>query len=331
MLPSLDGLLMAFIAAGFGGGLVLLGVFIHGVTPQPAKPPNRLRLAAQALRSPALSGRIAGGGVVGILALLLTRWQVAAVGLAGLVIFWPQMFGGQRVEQQQILQLEALVMWTESLRDTITARASLEQAIPVTAATATPAIRPALMRLTGLVRSRVPLDRALLALSAELNDASADKVIGSLILNTRQRGTGLAAVLTSLASSARAELDQRRRVSAGRAAMRRSVQIVVIITLAFAVFLVLFSGDYVKPYASAGGQIALAVVVGLFAAAFAWMRRLAGGEPSTPFLSRPESRIGDADLRIVAHLTGLSADQAQQLTANRPAHASSQPLVWGPR
>lgn len=331
MLPSLDGLLMALIAAGFGGGVVLLGVFIHGVTPQPAKPPNRFRLAAEALRSPALSGRIAGGVVVGILALVLTRWPVAGVGLAALVIFWPQMFGGQRVEQTQILQLEALVMWTESLRDTITARASLEQAIPATASTAPAAIRPALMRLTGLVRSRVPLDRALLALSAELNDGSADKVIGSLILNTRQRGTGLAAVLTSLASSARAELDQRRRISAGRSTMRRSVQIVVIITIAFAVFLVLFSPEYVKAYGTVGGQIALAVVVALFGAAFMWMRKLAGGEPNTPFLSRAESRIGDADLRVVAHLTGLSPDQAQQLTANRPAPAPSQSLAGDAR
>src|SRR4051794_16630548 len=314
MLPSLDGLLMALIAAGFGGGLVLLGVFIHGVTPQPAKPPNRFRLAAEALRSPAVSGRIAAGVVVGILALVLTRWPVAAVGLAGLVILWPQMFGGQRVEQTQIMQLEALVMWTESLRDTITARASLEQAIPATAGTAPAAIRPALMRLTGLVRSRVPLDCALLALSAELNDGSADKVIGSLILNTRQRGTGLAAVLTSLASSARAELDQRRRVSAGRATMRRSVQLVVIITLALAVFLVLFARDYVEPYASFGGQVALAVVVTLFAASFMWMRRLAGGEPSTPFLSRGDARIDDADVRVVAHLTGLDESQAQDLT-----------------
>ncbi len=89
------------------------------------------------------------------------------------------------MEQRQIITLEALVMWTESLRDTVTARASLEQAIPATAVHASPAIRPALIRLVGQLRARVPLDVALLALSAELNDASADKVIGALILNTR--------------------------------------------------------------------------------------------------------------------------------------------------
>jgi tight adherence protein B len=315
--PTLDGLLAALIAMGFASGLVLLVVFIRGVTPPLAKPPSRLQLAARALRSPALTSRLAGGIVVGILALVLTRWPVAAVGLAALVIFWPQMFGGQRLEQTQIVQLEALVMWTESLRDTITARASLEMAIPASASSAPPTIRPALIRLVGLVRARVSLDRALLTLSAELNDASADKVIGSLILNVRQRGTGLATVLTSLAAAARAELDQRRRISAGRASMRRSVQIVVIITLLFAVFLVIFSQSYVKPYASVGGQVTLAVVVALFAAAFIWMRKLAGGESAQPFLHRDETRINDADLRVIAHLTGLSPADAQELTGNR--------------
>jgi tight adherence protein B len=319
MLPSLNGLFAVLIAAGFGCGLVSLAVFIRGVAPNPAKPPGAVDRLRRALASPALSGRIAGGALVGVLALVLTHWPVAAGGLAALVIFWPQLFGGQRLEQSQILQLEALVMWTESVRDTITARASLEQAIPATAYTAPPPIRPALVRLTGLVRSRVPLDRALLALSADLNDGSADKVIGSLILNARQRGTGLADVLTALAASARAELDQRRRISAGRSSMRRSVQIVVVITIGFAIFLVLFSRDYVKPYGSAGGQVALAVVVGLFAAAFMWMRKLAGGEPSARFLIQPDERIPDVDLRVVGHLTGLSTAEAQELTANRPA------------
>jgi tight adherence protein B len=320
---TLNGLLAGLAALGFAAGVLLLVLFVRGVPPQPAKPPSRLELAARTLRSPAVTSRLAGGIVVGILALVLTRWPVAAAGLTALVVFWPHLFGGQRLEQTQIVQLEALVMWTESLRDTITARASLETAIPASAVSAPPPIRPALTRLVGLVRARVPLDRALLALSAELNDASADKVIGSLILNVRQRGTGLAAVLTSLAASARAELDQRRRISAGRASMRRSVQIVVIITLLFAVFLVVFSQSYVKPYASAGGQVTLAVVVGLFAAAFVWMRKLAGGEPAKPFLGRDQNVIDEADLRVIAHLTGLSPAEAQELTSTRARGAAA--------
>jgi Flp pilus assembly protein TadB len=259
------------------------------------------------LRSPAISGRFGAGIVAGVVALLITRWPVAAVGITALVVAWPVMFGGARAERAQIDRLEALVMWTEALRDTVTARASLEQAIPATAAHAPGPIRPALVRLVGRLRARVPLDAALLALSAELDDASADKVIGALVLNTRQRGSGLAAVLGALARSGREELDQRRRITAGRASMRRSVQLVVAITVIFAVLLATFSRSYVAPYSSVGGQVALAVVVGLFAASFVWLRRLAGGEPATPFLTAvSDSRAAEANLRIVHQLTGLT-------------------------
>jgi hypothetical protein len=119
-------------------------------------------------------------------------------------------------------------------------------------------------------------------------------------------------VLGALARSGRAELDQRRQITAGRASMRRSVQLVVVITVGFAGFLSVFSRAYVAPYASVGGQLALVVVVGLFAAAFIWLRRLAGGEPSAPFL-RPDTdpRRAESDLRIVHHLTGLATPQQQ--------------------
>jgi hypothetical protein len=122
-----------------------------------------------------------------------------------------------------------------------------------------------------------------------------------------------------LASSARAELDQRRQISAGRASMRRSVQLVVIITIGFAVFLVLFSRAYVKPYGTVEGQLALLVVVAMFGVGFYWMRRLAGGEPAQPFLTRPSTRIANRDVKVVRHLTGLDFEHATELTANRPA------------
>ena len=310
----LHGVLAAATAAGFATGLVLLVIYLRGVTPNPMKPPGVAHRIGRALRSPALTSRLAAAVLFGVLTLVLTRWPVASLGVAALVACWPLLFGGQRVEQAQIVRLEALVIWTESLRDTLTARASLEQAIPATAGSAPPAIAPALSRLNGLVRSRVPLDRALLSLSAELNDPSADKVIGALILNVRRRGTGLATVLAALTASARAELDQRRQITAGRASMRRSVQLVVLITIGFAVFLVLFARDYVKPYNSVGGQLALAVVGGLFAAGFAWMKRLAGGEQALPFLRPTAGSTRDA--QVLRHLTGSNPDGAADIATH---------------
>ena len=139
------------------------------------------------------------------------------------------------------------------------------------------------------------MDQALLHLAGEMDDPSADLVIAALILNVRRRGDRLAEVLTGLARAARDELDLRRRVSAGRAELRRGVQIVVAVTVTFALFLAVFGGDYIAPYDSPAGQVALLVVIGIFVAGFAWMRRLSGADAPAPFLERPGQATADPD------------------------------------
>ena len=275
------------LGAGTGGALWLLITGIRGVVVDPTRPPSHLTRLANSMRSPGLSGRILGGVVVAALVLAVTRWPVAALGLGALVIWWPALFGGTSAEQRQIAALEALVTWTETLRDTIAAHASLEQAIPASAVNAPTLIRPALVRLVGQLRARVPLDKALLAFAAELNDPSADLVIAALILSAKRRGDRLGEVLTGLTTTAREELEMRRKISAGRAELRRGVQIVVVVTILIGGFLVLFSGAYIAPYGTPAGQLALTVVVGIFAGAFLWMRKLSAQQPVAPFLTRP--------------------------------------------
>ena len=238
----------AALGARIGGGVLLLIMGLRGVTVDPTRPPSRADRAAAAIRSPALAGRILAAAAVGAVTLVLTRWPVAAAGMAALVVLWPKLFGGSNAEQRQIAALEALVTWTDSLRDTIAAHAGLEHAIPASTVNAPPLIRPSLVRLVGQIRARVPMDKALLNLAAELDDPSADLVIAALILNTKRRGDRLGDVLTGLATAAREELEMRRKIFAGRAQLRRGVQIVIAVTIAFAVFLVVFSRDYIAPY-----------------------------------------------------------------------------------
>lgn len=282
----------ALLGAGVAAGMALVVVGVRGVAVDPTRPPSRFARAVAAARSPVVLRRLLAALALAAAVLALTRWPVAAAGLGVLVLLWPRLFGGSSAEQAQIASLEALVTWTESLRDTIAAHASLEQAIPASTVNAPALIRPALVRLVGQIRSRVPLDRALLNLAAELDDASADLVIAALILNTRRRGDRLGDVLSGLAAAAREELEARRRIFAGRAQLRRGVQIVVAVTLGFALFLVLFSGAYTAPYDTAAGQVALALVLAIFGAGFAWMRRLSVQRPMGAFLARP-GRAGD--------------------------------------
>ena len=50
---------------------------------------------------------------------MVTGWPVAALGLGALMALWPRLFGGSAAEARQIAELEALVVWVESLKDTI--------------------------------------------------------------------------------------------------------------------------------------------------------------------------------------------------------------------
>jgi tight adherence protein B len=320
-------LLAAVTGAGLAVGLVLLVAVLRGTTGPLRQPPGRLAHPLGRLRSPGVAGRLVGGLLAGTAVLVVTRWPVAATAMTALVVFWPHLFGGTASERSQILRLEALVVWTESLRDTIAAHASLEQAIPASTSHCPPMIRPALTRLAGQIRARAPLDDALLGLAAELDDPSADLVCAALILNVRRRGDRLTDVLTGLAAAAREELDMRRRISAGRQGLRRGVQIVVLMTLAFAAFLVVFGGTYVRPYDAPAGQLTLLAVAGMFAVGFAWLTRLSAVDRADAFLARPGPVHGFdlSEARLVAALTGTRTDTAAGHAGEAPGRSPGRP------
>ena len=278
--PSATLLLVILLGAVVGGGIVL---FILALIPreddEEMKPPSQL---LESVRKAGLRVPIALGAA--LLILLLTRWPVAAAAVAVLVFVWPALFGGAGAEAKAINRLEGLAAWTESLRDTVAGAVGLEQAIPATAYAAAPSISRELTALADRLRVRVPLPQALQRFADEMNDSSVDLIVASLILNARLRGPGLREVLTSLSESARAALDMRQRVNAGRRSTRRSVQIVRFVTVAFVLGLSIFNKKYVAPYSTPVGQIVLLIILGLFAAGFFWLRRLASFEVPERFL-----------------------------------------------
>lgn len=308
-MPELGVLLAALGAAGFGAAVLLAAAGLYGTVVDPTRPPGRLARLRARPRPPLAMLRLAGGLGLGGLVFVVTRWPVAAVGLGGLVAFWPALMGGSREEQLQIVRLEAVVTWCEALRDATYGHAGLEQAIPATARNAAPPIRPALARLAGQLEHAVPLEQGLQDLAGQLGH-SADLIIAALQLNVRTRGKGLAGVLSNLAVAGREELDLRRKITAGRAGDRRAVQLMVGIVLAVATFLVLFSASYTAPYQTVAGQVALAVVLGLFATSFLWVRKLARAKPPTPFLPVAGAVVDPVEQAILAALTGAGQPAA---------------------
>ncbi|WP_436740329.1 type II secretion system F family protein [Streptomyces sp. BBFR102] len=273
-----------------GGGLALLITAVRGL---PAKPEHEKakagERAAELLRFAGQRGTLAAG--VGLVVLLVTRWAVAGIAAGVLVFFWDKLFGGAAEERAAMRRVEALASWTESLRDTIAGAVGLEQAIPASARAAAPVLRPHLDALVDRLRSRTPLPEALQHLADEIDDASADIIIAALMLNARLRGPGLRQVLGALAKSAREEVDMRQRVMAQRSSTRRSVQIVVAVSVAFVLGLAVFNRDFVAPYGTPVGQAVLACVCGLFALGFWWLRKLSTIETPERFLVRDQPAV----------------------------------------
>ena len=255
--------LLAVLAGALAaGGLV---VFVMAVRGLPSGPPGRrsARLERQ-LRQMA--------GTRGALALLVLGWRT---------------LGGAAGERRAMMRLEALATWTESLRDTIAGAVGLEQAIPASLRVAAPSLQEPLARLVDRLHTRVPMPEALRTLADDLDDPSADLIIGALIINARLRGPGLRDLLGALSTAVREELDMRRKVNAERRSTRRSAQIVVLVSVGLALGLALLNPGYVHVYDSPLGQLVLVVVVALYAAGFIWMRRLATFDAPERLLTGP--------------------------------------------
>ena len=287
---SSDLMLALLAGAILGGGIWLLVASLIGWAPS-----ERLGPSLSDRFSPAdLGRRLAIGGGLAVLALLVTQWIVVAIGVGLLGFFGPALFGGARQGRTEVARVEALASWTESLRDTIAGAVGLEQAIPASYRAAAPVLKPPLALLIDRLRTREPLADALIKFGDDLNDPGADLILAALVLNARLRGPGLRDVLTALSVAAREEMDMRNRIEASRASTRRSVQIITILTLVVVFGLRFINPEYVQPYDTFAGQITLAIVCTIFAAGFLWLRSLGRYDTAQRFLT------GNAPSAVVA-------------------------------
>ena len=121
--------LVVLLAAGAATGVVLLIALLRGHRLQlPEMKPSGL---SEGDRRRLMIGLVVVLGVA-----ILTRWPVAVIAAAVIVLLWPRIVGATGVGQAALDQLEALAIWTESMRDITRASTGLEEAIPVTAQSA---------------------------------------------------------------------------------------------------------------------------------------------------------------------------------------------------
>ena len=281
------------------GAIFALAVvtFVLGVrkTPVRVKQPSvaRARDDSRWGRLPRRTQQLAVASVVlGLVIALLTGWVIAMVILPALVLGLPWLLGSGDADQR-IERLEAMEEWTRSLAGVLTVGVGLEQAIIATLRSAPKAIQPEVRLLAARLRARWPTGDALRAFADDLDDSTGDLLAANLLLGAQRRGAGLASVLESVAMSVAEDVRARRMIEADRAKPRATARWVTIITMV--VLGVLFlTNEYVEPYKSGVGQIALGFLLSLYVAALVWMKQMAKGKELPRFIGTAVAEEADA-------------------------------------
>lgn len=273
------------------GALVVGGLLaiISGLVPRPeepvkARPPRSRSRGVRRWRamSPRAKAAFVVALVLGVVIALLTGWVVAAVVLPAAVLGAPYVLASS-TETHRIARLDALAEWTRNLAGVLTVGVGLEQALVATLRSTPDPIRPEVAQLVARIQARWDTTRALRAFADEIDDPTGDAVAASLILSARRRGSGLASVLNGLAESVGEDVAARRKIESDRAKPRTTARTVTLISAAVLVVLAL-SGQFMAPYGSALGQVALGVLLSLYAATLVWMRRMSEGKPLPRFM-----------------------------------------------
>lgn len=313
---SLDSLTGLGIGLAFGSAVLLLVAAIAGWTPvrRQSKKASTSVLWGTAARKRALVAV-----AVGVVVLMVTRWPVAAGAGGALIYLWPTMFGGGIAAARQMNRLEALATWTESLRDSIAGSVGLEDAIRHSVNAAPQVLQAPLSRMVSKMRVQIPLPQALASFAEEFEDSSAEMVIAVLILNSKLRGPGLVATLTELATTAREEIDMRRRIEENRKSLRRTALIIVATTAIFAGGMVLFSRDYVAPYNTPIGQMVLLVVLAILGGGLALIRSASTVKPPERFLVG----VDEIDTALLGHGNTMFAATSSATASSSASTATS--------
>jgi hypothetical protein len=264
------------VIAALGGalvaaGLVLLASELTRRAPAPGTPPGPRPLRAVV---PAASSRRWLVAVAAFLAVLaITRWPVAAIAASAATIFLPRLTSTRQ-------------QWSRRLADMLTASRGLEDALEASARTAPAAIARQVGALARRLAARAGTEAALRSFAAEIDDPAGDRIAAALIIATSRRGAGTRAVLSALAEMLSRDVAARREIEAERAQHRTTVKWITIFVCGFTVFAVL-NRAYSAPFGTAAGQVVLALVAAMYAAALAWLHRLGSLPAPGRFLDPP--------------------------------------------
>ncbi len=270
------------LIASLSGALIVAGilVLIYALTPHPV-PPARPRSTRSPRRfSGALSITLIGVAAGAVVA-AVSGWLVALVVVpAGTVAGWRVLKGRAR---SRIERLGALADFARGLAGVLTVGRGLEQAILHTARSAPTALGPEIGRLAARIRANWSTSKALRAFADDLDDATGDLFVATLILAAERRGPGVASAIQGLADSIDADVRARRQVETEQQKARTAARMITIISILLVAGLFV-AGSYIEPYRTPLGQLVLTGFMALFFLALGWMARISVARPLPRFI-----------------------------------------------
>ncbi|HEX2320141.1 MAG TPA: type II secretion system F family protein [Streptosporangiaceae bacterium] len=262
------------IVAALAGALTALGIVLLAGeltrrAPAPGRPPRKLPMTGSI---GAARKRLTFAVLAGLIMLAVTRWPVAALATAGAVILVPKLTAA-KAARERTAKLEGLEQWTRRLSDMLTASRGLEDALAVSAKTAPAAIAGPVTALARRLAARVGTENALRAFADDIDDPAGDRIAAALIIATGRRGGAVHGVLSALAEILARDIAARREIDAEQAQHRTTLRWIAAFVGGFTIFAIM-NRTYSAPYGTVVGQVVLALVALLYAAALGWLHRL---------------------------------------------------------
>jgi Flp pilus assembly protein TadB len=239
-----------------------------------------------------------GAFLAGVVTALVTGMVVAVVVLPVAVLLLPPLFANSG-EDARIARMNGIAKWTRNLANLQVAGLGLEQAILANRGDSAPLeIRDEVNRLANRIQlAHMDTKSALRHFADDLDDYTGDMVCASLMLASRERGSGLASVLVKCSESVDEQVRARLDIEADRKGPRQEARQITVIGLGIMV-LIFFSGQLIAPYTTALGQIILTVLLAGFGGSV-WMMRRISQMPDAP-------RFIGADVELLPRLEDVT-------------------------
>lgn len=241
---------------------------------------------------------LAVGAGIGALVWMISGWFICIILGPAIVAGLPYLLGRPAAEAE-IARLNAMEEWVRNLTGVLAVGTGIEQAIIATYRAIPAPLNDEISRLIQRLRTNTPINDALRRFAADLDDATGDLIVGSLIQSATLRGSGLTAVLDRLSRSVAEDVRNRRAVEAARKAHRTTARWVTIFTIGFVAGLFVLT-DYMTFYESPGGQLIFAVFMTAFGAVLWWMKLLTRPTQLPRFLGTRKTGAPETELTRTA-------------------------------